>query len=207
MRIYLCGPMRGYPKLNFPAFMRAAKRLRKMGHEVFNPAEADLKEGLNPLKRGELAIKPLAHYLAHDLRQVCLSEAVAVLPGWDRSQGARIEVWVAKALDIPVLDAGTLRPIDGNVLEEANRIVYGERNAAYGHPADDFAAAAGILRILVRRRYGHDIAFTPDFWGLIMAVACKGSREAGLHGRDNCTDGAGYYATIMRCFEPGAVKP
>ena len=43
MRIYLAGPMRNYPRNNFPAFDAAAAKLRADGHEVFNPAEHDRK--------------------------------------------------------------------------------------------------------------------------------------------------------------------
>ena len=38
-RIYLSGPMSGWPDLNFPAFHAAAALLRGQGFEVVNPAE------------------------------------------------------------------------------------------------------------------------------------------------------------------------
>lgn len=109
MRIYIAGPMRGIPSFNFPAFNAAAKRLREMGHEVFNPAEADVEsDGFDPDKDEP---KGMAHYMARDLPEVCRSNAVAVLPGWEKSRGACTEVYVARASDIPVLDVDTLQPI------------------------------------------------------------------------------------------------
>jgi hypothetical protein len=42
-KVYISGPMGGKPKLNFPAFNDAAKRLRTSGFYVVNPAELDRK--------------------------------------------------------------------------------------------------------------------------------------------------------------------
>src|SRR5690242_4068354 len=101
--------MRGIPEYHFPAFHEAAARLRSLGHEVFSPAERDLKEdGFNP--KTDQA-KPLRYYMRYDLPAVLDSDAVAVLPGWDHSTGAKLEVHVARSCDIPVLDAETLERV------------------------------------------------------------------------------------------------
>ena len=39
MRIYISGPMTGKPDLNEPLFRSTEKRLRELGHEVFNPCD------------------------------------------------------------------------------------------------------------------------------------------------------------------------
>lgn len=87
-----------------------------------------------------------------------------------------------------------------NILLEASSIIYGARAASYGHALDNFKDAADILRVLVRVRYHIDIPFTPDFIGLMMAVAIKGAREANKHSRDNIVDIAGYAGTIEQVF-------
>lgn len=42
-----------------------------------------------------------------DAEQITLSDAVAVLPGWEHSAFARVHVAIAESLDLPVLDATT----------------------------------------------------------------------------------------------------
>ena len=109
MRLYLAGPMRGIPEYNFPAFFAAERHLIGIGHQVFNPARADMEwDGFNP-KCDEPHDE--AHYMARDLPEVCKADAVAVLPGWESSKGAALEVYVARVLGKPVLWATTLWPV------------------------------------------------------------------------------------------------
>ncbi len=41
VKIYLSGPMSGYPSFNIPAFDDAARQLRANGYQVVSPAEQD----------------------------------------------------------------------------------------------------------------------------------------------------------------------
>lgn len=119
MKIYLAGPMRGYPKFNHPAFDAAAAFLRGLGHEVFSPADedrADYGAGIvDDASAGDLAEIEgkgfdLRVALAKDLAWICANaDALAVLDGWEQSMGARAEVAVAEALGIPVYAARTFR--------------------------------------------------------------------------------------------------
>lgn len=102
MKLYLSGPMTGIKDWNYPAFNEATKRLREQGHDVFNPAEND--NGSSGKSR--------EFYLRLDVKAVASAEAVAVLPGWERSEGANLEVHIARHLAMPVLDAKTLQPIE-----------------------------------------------------------------------------------------------
>lgn len=101
MKIYLAGPMSHRKDFNFPAFMKAAKKLREEGHEVFNPAEEDLKKW-KTMKR----IRKEANYrdcLRTDLNWILdNAEAVYILPNWQRSKGVKAEKALAKALGLPV---------------------------------------------------------------------------------------------------------
>lgn len=138
-RIYLAGPMTGLPDLNRPAFYAAARALAERGYEVFNPAEADEHD---PEATPD---KPREWFLRRDIPELCRSDAVAVLPGWRNSIGAQVEVYVARAIGLPVLDAQTLEPVDGESLaQEAERIVYGPRRRDYGHPQENHQRTAAL---------------------------------------------------------------
>ena len=112
MKLYLAGPMTGYPDFNFPAFERAAQDLRKQGYIVWSPHESDLEAAwaashratYDPANGDPGSSTELSHryFLAEDLRHVCAADEVAVLDGWESSLGARIETYVAFQLGIPV---------------------------------------------------------------------------------------------------------
>lgn len=107
-RVYLAGPMRGLPSFNFPAFDEATSTLREQGFEVWSPAERDREEGFDP-DRDEA--KTLAYYMAFDLKAVCESDAIVVLPGWQRSKGATLELHVARECEIPIYTYPDLQPL------------------------------------------------------------------------------------------------
>ena len=92
-RVYLSGPMRGLPELNFPAFHRGAAFLRARGHIVFNPAE--LKGN------GDDDLREL---MAKEQAWICIeADAIALLPGWKESKGACAEFMLARALGLKII--------------------------------------------------------------------------------------------------------
>lgn len=107
MKVYVSGPMTGYPGWNIPAFNAAAFRLRQLGHDVLNPADGGADN---------TGKKTWADYLREDIVLVAQADAVAVLPGWQESRGAALEVHIAHALGMTVL------PIDqwGRALDGAS---------------------------------------------------------------------------------------
>ena len=109
MKIYLAGPMTGIPHFNYPAFNAAAAALRAAGHTVFNPAEHDIemfgKDISNPSGDAEQAAAEHGFdrraALKADLAWICdNAEAIALLPGWENSSGARAEFALASALGL-----------------------------------------------------------------------------------------------------------
>lgn len=103
MKVYLAGPMRGYLLDNFPEFTVATARIRERGHEVFSPAEHDIKMGYDPVNPP--AWFDIREALRADLEWVCLhADAVVLLHGWRHSKGAMAEVHTARALGIPAYE-------------------------------------------------------------------------------------------------------
>ena len=98
--IYVAGPMSGLPEFNYPAFNAAADALRGRGHSVLNPVDVEER---NPTPG---VPQDWDWYMRHALRMVLDSDAVALLPGWEKSRGATLEHQVATALRLDV------RPID-----------------------------------------------------------------------------------------------
>lgn len=112
MKIYLAGPMTGYPKFNYPAFEYAAAKLREQGHTVFSPAERDIeRDGVNwseLVPDGDSAKAAALGFdrrraLTDDFTWICEhADVVALLPGWSKGRGARAEHAVGHALGLNV---------------------------------------------------------------------------------------------------------
>ena len=91
-RIYIAGPMTGLPEFNYPAFHAAAADLRALGYQVVSPAE---------LHDGDTT-QPWDFYVRAGIVALVGCDAVALLPDWHLSRGARLEVSIADALGMPV---------------------------------------------------------------------------------------------------------
>jgi hypothetical protein len=111
MKVYLAGPMSNLPQFNFPAFFAAADALRAQGHEVFNPAEEDIKRfGTGWWEESDGThdtLPPGLDYrncLRVDLNWILdHAEAIALIPGWEKSSGVKAELALAKCLKLTVL--------------------------------------------------------------------------------------------------------
>ena len=99
VRVYVAGPMTGLPRFNFDAFEDACDRLRADGYLVTSPHEMDLANGFDPDSDG--AAFDLRAALEADIAAVKNAELVVLLPGWEKSPGAMIEVLVAEAHGVP----------------------------------------------------------------------------------------------------------
>lgn len=76
------------------------------------------------------------------------------------------------------------------VLQEAQRLVYGARQASYGHPTDDFTRTGRMWAAILNMPH-----ISPEQVGMCM-MAVKISRQCNKPSRDNMVDAAGYAATV-----------
>ena len=192
-RVYIAGPMTSYPEFNFPAFFDAEERWSQAGWLVTNPARIDVDAGFDPVNH---AADTLESYMKRDLPEVALCDAIALLPGWQKSTGAPRELQVARWCGLEVYDAVTMELLpEETILEEAQRLVFGPRQADYAHPIVDFTATGRMWGAIL----GTDDV-SAELVGLCM-VALKLSRESRVHKRDNLTDIAGYAQTVAMIAE------
>lgn len=93
MKIFISCPMSGLPNFNRDAFNAEAHRLLGLGHVALNPAI--LPDGLEQHE-----------YMAICIEMVKMADQLVMLPGWERSAGARAEhalaIKLGKAIILPV---------------------------------------------------------------------------------------------------------
>lgn len=98
MRVYIAGPIAGYPNLNREAFTSAAEKLLSLGHIPVNPH--DVAPTVHD--DGECIGDPTAGdhgygcFMVPDLRALLGCRGYTLLKGWERSRGATVEEAVAK---------------------------------------------------------------------------------------------------------------
>lgn len=114
-RVYIAGPMSGYPEHNFPAFERAILHLKNRGYLPVSPHLID------PTHVGECRIGNGAKYrvganghmeschLLADIKQLVHCDAIYMLKGWEASFGSELELTCAKRFGFPIYFEG----IDG----------------------------------------------------------------------------------------------
>jgi len=88
-RVYISGPMTGLPDDNYPAFFRAAGRLRELGYRPENPAE--LQRPFGPDTHW-------TYYMREAIRRLMLCDSILMLDGWGQSRGASMEHDIALKL-------------------------------------------------------------------------------------------------------------
>jgi len=108
--------MTGIPQFNFPAFDLASNQLEAAGYAVVSPAEIDdptTRAACLASETGNLDDIPSTEsygaFLGRDIEIVIDQvDGVVVLEGWEKSRGARIEVFTAVQMSKPVYHRGAL---------------------------------------------------------------------------------------------------
>lgn len=92
MRIYIAGPIRGYPQGNRPAFDAAKVMLRNQGHEPVSPFDF-----CTPEEEAATDVTPelCRRFARRDCITILDCDAIYMLAGWEKSVGATAEHAVA----------------------------------------------------------------------------------------------------------------
>jgi hypothetical protein len=106
VKVYLAGPMRGYPEFNFPAFFEAEKKLQTLGFDVINPARLDVELGFDPKRSLEEQPNfPMDDFIKRDLACILSlpkgKSLLVLLPGFSSSVGVTAEIALAKWRGVP----------------------------------------------------------------------------------------------------------
>jgi len=88
---YISGPMSGLPELNYPAFFAAEEQLRSNFSKILNPARLKLDEGQSITWE---------NWMRKAIAMMTEATHIFLLPGWQNSRGARLEVVIAESLGI-----------------------------------------------------------------------------------------------------------
>jgi len=116
MRVYCCGPMRGYRDYNWPAFDRAKKHLQQLGYEVVSPADLDREDGLTcDMDPCDIDIR---ERLTRAVTAQLTCDEICLIKGWPYSLGAQAELALAKAAEM-----GILYYNNGHVMEMTHDLV------------------------------------------------------------------------------------
>jgi hypothetical protein len=90
-KLYVAGPMTGIDDFNYPAFHSAADQLRRSDYEVLNPADIKTDE-----------VQEWSWYMKRAIAKLVQCDGLALLDGWETSQGAILEVNLAHNLGLEI---------------------------------------------------------------------------------------------------------
>ena len=92
-KLYLSGPISGVPLEEARARFAAVEAdLRWQGYEV-----------LNPFNNGLHWSDPWGDHMKADIKMLLEADIIFMLEGWKESQGAQLELTIARALDMVIL--------------------------------------------------------------------------------------------------------
>ena len=128
MKVYIAGPIAGYPNGNKDAFERAVEHLRSLGHYPVNPHDVLPHEHTGPCPKGAAAgqmadgSEPVHNapcFMRTDMKALLGCDAAYFLLGWEQSSGARTEFEVARAAGLHLMYEAQRRSfaIDADHLE------------------------------------------------------------------------------------------
>ena len=99
IRIFLSGPMTGYPDYNFPFFNMVATTLKECGYDVVNPVDICKKYKKEKVLSDKSVFNAMIEEQQKEER-TCTD--LLLLPGWELSKGVRLELKTAIEKDMHI---------------------------------------------------------------------------------------------------------
>lgn len=209
MKIFVSGPMRGHENYNRPLFEKARECIKR---EFLQPAWLKEVEVIIPhdLDGDDVKDKTpaevyqditlMAKFLSRNIEAIAQCTYVCLLPGWEKSGGARCEKEAALRLEVDLIfyddkeDTIIWRDTPPDVLKVASEIVDGSRKTTYGHPVDNHERTAELWNAFL---LGKDESYRITAQDVcIMNILQKVSRLAHSIHRDSLIDICGYARNI-----------
>lgn len=100
-KIYISGPITDMPNKNIDEFEKYEQKFNNLNFEVINPHKLH-----SPM---QIESFTWSDFMRADIKAMMDCDLVAVLPGWDKSKGANLEVYIARSLAMPIIDATNLQ--------------------------------------------------------------------------------------------------
>lgn len=142
---YISGPMAGYEEYNFPSFALAAEKLREHGFLVLSPNEFELEPGDEyDLSSHELR----ASYLRMDFTAIAACKNILMLPDWEESTGACIELLVALFLGLGIYEINPKMVI--RYMPGTRRLIDAANTRAFRHIIQLFMSGYGAEQMANR---------------------------------------------------------
>lgn len=96
--IYLSGPMTGIPHYNYPYFQHVWLAITDTGATCLSPHHVDGGDQVGE----NTAPQPYGYYFRKALRMMLVCEKIVMLPGWEDSKGATMELAAARLCGMKV---------------------------------------------------------------------------------------------------------
>ncbi len=177
--------------------VKMAAQMMLAGEHVFCPIAHSHEIGLQ-------INRPVDHdfWMLQDLPILNHASKMTILrlEGWADSRGISDETIFCKRNGIPIdfADYGVELDKSETILEEAQRIVYGDRQANYGHPMDDYTRTAAMVSGMLAHKLKEPLS--AEDMALVMCQV-KISRQVNKPKRDSMVDLAGYAACVQRIVD------
>lgn len=92
--VYLSGPITGMPENNYREFKLAEERINAMGFETLVPHDFFFGIDTREFKHND--------YMRECIKQMMDADIVVTLKDWEQSKDCKMEVTIAREMDIPV---------------------------------------------------------------------------------------------------------